>query len=314
MPGPLSQDLRDRLTAAVAAGSSARAAAERFGVSESTAIRWAQRWRAEGEARARPTGGDHRSRLTGHREAILTLVAHRSDLTLAEIRAELAARHGITVGQTTIWRFFKRHRITVKKKSLHAAEQGRPDVAAARRRFIIRQPALDPKHLIFLDETAATTKMTRTHGRCLRGQRLLDPVPHGHWKTSTLVAGLCLTGITAPYVMDGAMTGGVFLQYIKQILAPTLMAGDIVVLDNVATHKVAGIREAIEARGATLLYLPPYSPDLNPIEKAFAKIKATLRKIGARTREALWQAIGEAIEGFSRTECLNLFQSAGYAT
>jgi transposase len=125
---------------------------------------------------------------------------------------------------------------------------------------------------------------------------------------------LCLTGITAPYVMDGAMTGDVFLQYIKQILAPTLTAGDIVVMDNVATHKVAGIREAIEARGATLLYLPPYSPDLNPIEKAFAKIKATLRKIGARTREALWQAIGEAIEDFSSTECLNLFKSAGYAT
>ena len=116
MPGPLSQDLRDRLTAAVAAGSSARAAAERFGVSESTAIRWAQRWRAEGEARARPMGGDHRSRLSGHREAVLTLVAHQSDLTLAEIRAELAARHGIRVGQTTIWRFFERHRITVKKK------------------------------------------------------------------------------------------------------------------------------------------------------------------------------------------------------
>src|SRR3954453_18177287 len=125
-------------------------------------------------------------------------------------------------------------------------------------------------HLIFLDETSATTKMTR-------GQRLLEPVPHGHWKTSTLVAGLCLTGITAPYVMDGAMTGDVFLQYIKQILAPTLTAGDIVVMDNVATHKVAGIREAIEARGAMLLYLPRYSPDLNPIEKAFAKIKATLR-------------------------------------
>ena len=135
-----------------------------------------------------------------------------------------------------------------------------------------------------------------TRGRCLRGQRLLEPVPHGHWKTSTLVAGLCLTGITAPYVMDGAMTGDVFLQYIKQILAPTLTAGDIVVMDNVATHKVAGIREAIEARGATLLYLPPYSPDLNPIEKAFAKIKATLRKIGARTREALWQAIALAID------------------
>jgi transposase len=115
MSAPYSQDLRDRVTAAVGSGNSARAAAERFGVSESTAIRWAQRWRAEGAARARPMGGDHRSRLSGHREAVLTLIAHQPDLTLAEIRAELAARHGIAVGQTTIWRFFERHGITVKK-------------------------------------------------------------------------------------------------------------------------------------------------------------------------------------------------------
>ncbi len=109
----------------------------------------------------------------------------------------------------------------------------------------VRQRALDPKHLIFLDQTAATTKMTRTHGRCLRGQRLLNPVRHGPWKTSTLVAGLCLTGITAPYVMDGAMTGGVFLHYIKQIRAPMLTAGNIVVIDNVAPHKVVAIRDAM---------------------------------------------------------------------
>jgi transposase len=117
MPAPYSQDLRDRVTAAVAAGRSARAAAERFGVSESTALRWVQRWRAEGEARARPMGGDHRSRLTGYRDAVLTLVAHRPDLTLAEIRAELEAKHGLTVGQTTVWRFFTRHKITLKKKA-----------------------------------------------------------------------------------------------------------------------------------------------------------------------------------------------------
>jgi transposase len=179
---------------------------------------------------------------------------------------------------------------------------------------MVRQPALDPEHLIFLDETSATTKMTRTHGRCLRGRRLVEPVPHGHWKTSTLVAGLCLTGITAPYVTDGALNGVAFRHYVEQMLGPALRPGDIVVMDNVATHKVAGIREAIEAHGAKLLYLPPYSPDLNPIEKAFAKIKAILRKAGARTREALWQAIGKAIEGFSRMECLNFFQEAGYAT
>src|SRR5688572_15761920 len=178
------------------------------------------------------------------------------------------------------------------KKSLHAAEQGRPDVAEARHRYIVRQPALAPERLVFLDETAATTTLTRTHGRCPRGQRLNHPVPHGHWKTSTLVAGLSLDGITAPYVLDGALSGIVFRHYVEQVLVPTLTAGDIVVMDNVATHKVVGLREAIEARGATLLYLPPYSPDLNPIEKAFAR----------------------AIEGFSRTECLNLFRQAGYAT
>ena len=151
-----------------------------------------------------------------------------------------------------------------------------------------------------------------TRGRCLRGQRLLEPVPHGHWKTSTLVAGLCLTGITAPYVMDGAMTGDVFVQYIKQILAPTLTAGDIVVMDNVATHKVAGIREAIEARGATLLYLPPYSPDLNPIELAFAKCKALLRSAAARSVDLLWHTIGHILDAFSPAECAHYLAHAGY--
>ncbi len=189
------------------------------------------------------------------------------------------------------------------KKSLHAAEQGRSDVAEARRRLSVRQRALDPKHLIFLDQTAATTKMTRTHGRCLRGQRLLKPVRHGPWKTSRLVAGLCLTGITAPYVMDGAMTGGVFLHYIKQIRAPlgTNAHGRQHRRDR-QCRPPQGRRHPRrdEARGATLLYLAPYSPDLTPIEKAFAKIKATLRQIGARPRDALWQAIAEAIQGFSR--------------
>jgi transposase len=179
---------------------------------------------------------------------------------------------------------------------------------------MVRQPALDPRHLVFLDETAATTKMTRPHGRCARGLRLLAPVPHGHWNTSTLVAGLRLTGLTAPYVIDGALTGPIFRHYVEQMLAPTLIPGDIVVMDNVATHKVAGIRDAIEARQAQLLYLPPYSPDLNPIEQAYAKLKAILRKAGARTREALWQAISIAIDSFAPGECLNLFKCAGYAT
>jgi transposase len=187
-------------------------------------------------------------------------------------------------------------------------------VAAARHTFIRRQPALNPERLVFIDETSATTNMTRRLGRCARGLRLLAPVPHGHWKTTTLVAGLRTTGITAPYVLDSAMNGVLFRAYVEQILAPTLSPGDIVVMDNLPCHKVAGIREAIENREARLLYLPPYSPDLNPIEQAFAKLKALLRKAAERTRDGLWNAIGRIINLYSPDECRNLFRNSGYAT
>lgn len=154
--------------------------------------------------------------------------------------------------------------------------------------------------------------MTRRYGRAPRGQRLVASVPHGHWKTSTFVAGLRTSGLTAPLVVDGAMNGEVFLAYVEQTLAPTLSPGDIVVADNLGSHKVAGVREAIEARGASLVYLPPYSPDLNPIEKAFAKLKALLRKIAARTVAHLWDALGDLIQHFSPQECVNYLTSAGY--
>jgi transposase len=314
MPAAYSQDLRDRVVAAVTGGQSARAAAKRFGISVSTAIRWAQRRRAEGHAQARAMGGDRRSRLNKHREPVLTLLAHQPDLTLREIRAALIERHAVTVAISTVWRFLEAHNITVKKKSLHAAEQTRPDVAAARRAFIRRQPALVAERLVFLDETGASTNMARRHGRCARGLRLLAPVPHGHWKTTTLIAGLRTTGIVAPYVLDGALTGPVFRSYTEQILAPALQPGDILVMDNLPTHKVAGIRQAVESRGAQLLYLPPCSPDLNPIEQAFAKLKGLLRKAAERTRDGLWQAIGRIIDLVTPEECRNLFRNAGYAT
>jgi transposase len=187
-------------------------------------------------------------------------------------------------------------------------------VAEARHAFIRRQPALDPEHLVFLDETSATTNMTRRSGRCARGLRLLAPVPYGHRKTTTLVAGLRTTGITAPYVLDGAVNGDIFRAYVEQILAPTLGPGDIVVMDNLPCHKVAGIQEAIESRQARLLYLPSYSPDLNPIEQAFAKLKALLRKVGERTRDGLWKAIGHILKLYSPDECRNLFRNSGYST
>jgi transposase len=154
--------------------------------------------------------------------------------------------------------------------------------------------------------------MARRLGRCPRGERLVAAVPHGHWKTSTFVAALRLSGLTAPLVIDGAMNGEIFRAYVEQVLAPTLSGGDIVIMDNLGAHKVAGVREAITARGATLLYLPPYSPDLNPIEQAFAKLKARLRTAAARSIDALWRTIGDLLDRFTPDECVNYFANLGY--
>ncbi len=155
--------------------------------------------------------------------------------------------------------------------------------------------------------------MARRFGRCRRGERLIAAVPHGHWKTSTFVAGLRASALTAPLVVDGAMNGEIFHAYIEQVLAPTLAPGDIVIMDNLSSHKVAGVREAIVARGAVLFYLPPYSPDLNPIEQAFSKLKALLRKASARSVETLWNTIGDLLPRFQPDECANYFASAGYS-
>lgn len=183
---------------------------------------------------------------------------------------------------------------------------------ADRAAWALLQPDLDPSKLVFLDETGASTKMARLRGRSPKGERCRASVPHGHWKTTTLVAGLRLGGITAPGVIDGAMDGELFTLYAEHFLAPTLRAGDIVILDNLPAHKVTGARVAIEAAGATLLFLPPYSPDFNPIEQAFAKIKAILRKAATRTVETLEIAIAEALTAFTPEECANYFANSGY--
>jgi transposase len=173
---------------------------------------------------------------------------------------------------------------------------------------------LDPERLVFIDETWAKTNMARTHGRAPRGERLRMSVPHGHWKTTTFVGALRIAGMTAPMVLDGPINGLAFQAYVDQVLVPELRPGDVVVMDNLGSHKGAGVRVAIEAAGATLLYLPPYSPDFNPIENAFAKLKALLRKAAERTVEGLWTKIGELLNAFTPQECANYFAAAGYDT
>jgi transposase len=166
--------------------------------------------------------------------------------------------------------------------------------------------------LVFIDETGASTKMARLRGRAPRGERLRARVPHGHWKTTTFVAGLRLTGLTAPMLLDGPMTAQAFQAYVEQVLCPTLLPGDTVILDNLPAHNGGKARRAIEATGASMLFLPPYSPDFNPIENAFSKLKALLRKAAERTLEGLWATIGQLLDAFTPAECANYFTAAGY--
>src|SRR5215471_10130515 len=198
------------------------------------------------------------------------------------------------------------------KKSLIAAERKRDDVARARRRWMRKQGLLDPAHLIFIDETAVSTNMVRPNGWSPRGERLVGHVPMGHWKTMTFIAGFRQTGIVAPMVIKGAMNGEAFLAYIEQCLVPTLKRRDVVVIDNAPFHKAPAVQKAIEAGGATLRYLPAYSPDFNPIETVFHPLKTFLRKAAERTIEGLQRCVRSYIRALDPSECMGYFTHAGY--
>ena len=194
------------------------------------------------------------------------------------------------------------------------AEQLRPKIARRREQWKKYQHRLDPARLVFIDETWAKTNMTRSHGRCLKGRRLVAKVPHGRWRTLTFLAGLRHDRITAPCVIDGPINGRSFLAYVEQFLVPTLSRGDVVIIDHLGSHKGKAVRQALRKAGAKLFFLPPYSPDLNPIEQVFAKLKTLLKKANARTVEATWKRIGSLLDCFTAQECANYFRNAGYAS
>jgi transposase len=187
-------------------------------------------------------------------------------------------------------------------------------VARRRAQWKKYQGRLDPTRLVFIDETWAKTNMTRTHGRAPRGKRLVAKAPQGRWHTLTFLAALRHDRLEAPCVIDGPINGESFLAYVEQVLVPTLGPGDIVVIDNLGSHKGKAVRRAIRAAGAKLFFLPPYSPDLNPIEQVFAKLKTLLRKAAERTVDATWQRIGTLLAAFTPQECANYFANAGYAS
>ena len=203
-------------------------------------------------------------------------------------------------------------RTVAKKKTLIAKEQDRPDVAEKRTQWRASQEQIDPAKVVFIDETWAKTNMTRRYGRSRLGTRLVEKIPYGRWETTTFLGALRAEGFIAPLTVEGAINGPLFRAWVEQHLAPVLKPGDIVVMDNLSSHKVAGVREAIEAVGAELRYLPPYSPDLNPIELAFAKLKKLLRDGAERTVDKLWELCGRILDQFTEPECRNYFQHCGY--
>src|SRR5258708_3235188 len=317
MGKPYSEDLRVRVVRAGQHGGTIPEIAEQFGVSISSVVRFRRLHRETGSVSPAKIGGYKGYALAAHEDLIRQLLAEQPDIALAEIKAILATEN-VMVGQSSISRFL--HHLNLRfKKSLRAAEQDRPDVAAARKALQERQPRLDPKRLVFIDETSVATTIARLYGWAPQGERLVQKLPHGNWKTITFIAALRHDRVTAPFVLEGPMTGEMFKAYTEQFLAPTLKRGDIVFMDNVSVHKVDGIEEAIEARGAIPFYLPAYSPDLNPIEQLFAKLKALLRKVAAYTLKnaaftvrSLCNTVASCLDQISRAECAAYLANSGY--
>jgi transposase len=312
-----SLDLRVRVAAFVEAGHSRRAAARHFGVSDSFAIKLVRRQRQAGSPaparQGRPPGG---GKLAPYETFLVQRVEMKPDITMPELAARLFEEHGVIAAPATLSRLLCRYGFTYKKAQM-AAECARADVREERRVWRDhRQPRMrqQPHRLVFLDETFVTTTMTRRRGRARKGQRLRASAPFGPWKTHTFLAGLRCHELSAPWVIDGPITRSAFEVYIETQLAPTLRQGDVVILDNLAVHKSEKAAQCLKQKGAWFLFLPAYSPDLNPIEQAFSKIKAHLRKAETRTIDALWRAIGDICDLFEPHECWNYLRAAGYAS
>jgi transposase len=242
------------------------------------------------------------------RDQLATLVSQAPDATLQELKAML----DVKVSISTIWRTLQDMKLTLKKKSLHAAERDRPDVVARRHDWEQSLPGVDVEMLVFLDESAVNTARVRDRGRCPQGERLVDSVPAGLWQTSTLVAAICLDGVVAPMVIDGPLNGESFAQYVETSLVPALEPGNIVVMDNLPVHKSQRVSDAIAAAGCTLVFLPPYSPDYSPIENMWSKVKTHLRAAAARTFNAVVDAAGDALRSITPEDCDGYFRHCGY--
>jgi transposase len=305
-----SQDLRERVVRACDEGRlSHQQIAQLFHVSTAWIRRLLQRRRQTGSFAAKPPAGGPRPKLgPPQRRQLVALVAERPDATLAELRQRL----GAFVHLSTIHRALQRCGLTVKKKVLHAAEHGRPDVKHKRACWRGRAAGIDPSRFVFLDEMGTHTAMTRLYGRAPRGERCVGRVPQAHWRTTTLLSAIRSDGLVTAWTFAGATGEAAFVTFIEAILVPTLRPGDLVVLDRLAAHRAAAVARSLRKAKAGVWYLPPYSPDFNPIEKSWAKVKAYLRKAEARSLEALVDAIAEALRAVTPEDCQHCFEACGY--
>ncbi|MGD0191003.1 MAG: IS630 family transposase [Rhizomicrobium sp.] len=308
----LSNDLRERVVAAVDSGESCRSVAARFEVAVSSVVKWTQRRRRTGSVAPGKIGGHRKPVLEPHRAFIVERLEQNPHVTLHGLKAELAAR-GVKVSHDTVWVFLRRQGLRFKK-TLFALEQARADVARRRQRWRARQGNLDPARLVFIDETWIKTNMAPLRGWGPKNKRLRGFAPYGHWRTLTFLGALRLDRLTAPCVFDGPINGQSFRAWVEQQLVPALRPGDIVIMDNLGSHKSKAVRSAIKAAGAKLHFLPPYSPDLNPIEQAFAKIKHWMRIAQKRSIIETWRHIGHLVDTITPDECANYIANAGYAS
>jgi transposase len=305
---PLSNDLRERILNAVDhREGSRRQLAVRFGVNVSTITRLLQLRRQTGSSDPRPHGGgtaptldqDGLDRLRG-------LVEETPDATLEALRQGLGVGGSIMI----VWRGLQKLDITRKKKTRHASEQDQPEVQKKRRSFRRKVKPIEPKRLVFVDETGVTTAMTPAYGRAPRGERVVASAP-ASWESVTVIAAMGLDGVRAPLAFPGATDAATFQSYVEQVLVPALRAGDVVVFDNLSAHLRPAVSEAIERAGARVLPLPPYSPDFTPIEEMFSKFKEFLRRIGARAKDHLYEVIGEGLRQVTPQDILGWFRQAG---
>jgi transposase len=304
---PYSMDLRERVARAWDASGDADEVAATFGVSRAWVHRLIQRRRETGSLAPRKQTKFRARVLAGQEARLAALITARPDATLAELRDALPT----TAALSTLWLEIDRLRVTFKKK-VHADEQRRPDVAAARRRWTETLPLHDATRYVFVDESGVATDLLRRYARSLRGTRIADHTPCSHWETHTVVAALRPTELTATAVFDGPMDSATFRAYVEQVLVPTLRPGDVVVLDNLAAHTQPEVRVAIEQAGALLRFLPPYSPDFNPIEQAFAKLKAFFRAARPRPFDHVCELMAAALALFMPDECAHYVRHCGY--